>query len=172
MQEVFEKIYRDNFQKVYAFIFKMTKDAGLSEELTQETFYQAFKSFHRFKGDCNIYTWLASIAKHVYYKYLRKKRLSLNSIDITELENFCFEENNLGENPADTVAQKYLSRRISGFIQNLPERYRDVVLLRIYADMSFAQVAVSLGISENSARVIFYRAKKMLSEDIKNEFNL
>lgn len=172
LKEVFEKIYRENFQKVYAFLFKMTKDADLSEELTQETFYQAFKSFHRFKGDCNIFTWLISIAKHLYYKYLRKKRLSFESIDISELENFYFEDNNFGRNPADAVMQKYIHRRISGFIGRLPDKYRDVVLLRIYADMHFSQIAASLDISENSARVIFYRAKKMLSEDIKNEFNL
>ncbi|MGN0115245.1 MAG: RNA polymerase sigma factor, partial [Acutalibacteraceae bacterium] len=56
MEDLFEKIYRENFSRVYAFLFKMTRDPDLSEELTQETFYQAFVSFHRFEGKCDIFT--------------------------------------------------------------------------------------------------------------------
>ena len=54
MNDIFEKIYRDYFNGVYAFIFKLTRDCDLSEELSQETFYQAFLSFRRFKGNCDI----------------------------------------------------------------------------------------------------------------------
>ena len=171
MNDIFEKIYRDYFNGVYAFIFKLTRDSDLSEELSQETFYQAFLSFRRFKGNCDIFTWLISIAKHTYYKYLRKNRMSLSSIDFSELEKFSqiVDENG---NPADTIQQKDFRERITQFVNKLPQKYYDVVLLRIYADMPFSEVAAALDITENSAKVIFYRAKKILMEDLYNELNM
>ena len=172
MEELFEKIYRENFSRIYAFIFKLTRDPDLSEELTQETFYQAFLSFHRFEGKCDIFTWLASIAKHSYYKYLRKNRISGNLFDFTELEKYFISHGELGDNPADAVQVKAMREKVADSVTQLPDKYRDVVLLRIYADMPFSQIAAALDITENSAKVIFFRAKKKLSEDLKDEFTM
>ena len=52
----------------------------------------------------------------------------------------------------------------------IPKKYRDVVLLRIYAELPFSQIALALKISENSAKVIFFRAKKKMMEVLKDEF--
>ena len=57
-------------------------------------------------------------------------------------------------------------------VERLPEKYRDVVLYRVYADMSFAQTAEAMGVSENSAKVMFYRAKKKLREELSFEYDL
>ena len=172
MEDLFERIYRENFSRVYAFLFKMTRDPNLSEELTQETFYQAFVSFRRFEGKCDIFTWLASIAKHSYYKYLRKNRISGNLFDFTELEKYFISHGELGDNPADSLQNKAVRENVAACISELPDKYRDVVLLRIYADMPFSQIAAALDITENSAKVIFFRAKKKLSEDLKDEFTV
>ena len=72
MEEMVE-IYRKYLPQVYNFLFSLCHDAHLSEELTQETFFQALKSIDSFRGDCKIYVWLCSIAKHLWYKELKKK---------------------------------------------------------------------------------------------------
>ena len=72
MEEMVE-IYRKYMPQVYNFLFSLCHDAHLSEELTQETFFQALKSIDSFRGDCKIYVWLCSIAKHLWYKELKKK---------------------------------------------------------------------------------------------------
>lgn len=172
MEELFEAIYRDYFSRVYAFLFKLSKQSDIAEELTQETFYQAFISFHRFEGKCEIFTWLAAIAKHTYYKYLKKNRLGLDMIDFTELEKNLTDESRLGENPADVCQRNIQREKVADTIKNLPPKYRDVVILRIYADMPFSQIAAVMNITENSAKVIFFRAKKKLSEELNDEFNL
>ncbi|MDE6731124.1 MAG: hypothetical protein K2J71_10180, partial [Oscillospiraceae bacterium] len=51
-------------------------------------------------------------------------------------------------------------------------KYQDVMILRIYAEMSYSQIGNALHISENSARVIYYRAKKMMLEAIQNEYDM
>ena len=55
-------------------------------------------------------------------------------------------------------------------VKEIPKKYRDVVLLRIYAELPFSQIALALKISENSAKVIFFRAKKKMMEVLKDEF--
>lgn len=57
MEEMVE-IYRKYMPQVYKFLFSLCHDAHLSEELTQETFFQALKSIDSFRGDCKIYVWL------------------------------------------------------------------------------------------------------------------
>ncbi|MDD4699551.1 MAG: sigma-70 family RNA polymerase sigma factor [Oscillospiraceae bacterium] len=166
----FEELYNEYFPRVYSFLYKLCKDSMLTEELTQETFYQAFKSFHRFRGKSEIFTWLAAIAKHTYYKYLKKNKLGLDAISIDLVTDF-YRANTLG-NPQEDLQKKFVTESIQTIVGKIPEKYRDVVMLRIYAEMPFSQVALALGISESSAKVIYFRAKKKLMEELNDEFDM
>ena len=162
----FENIYNEYFKRVYAFLSKMCPDPFLCEEMTQETFYQAFISFHRYDGSCEIFTWLAAVAKNTYFKYLRKNRIHTVDIDLIQ-------EGDEGEaDPAAVYQKKMTGEAVKRAVSTLPQKYRDVVVLRIYAELSFADIGKSLNISENSAKVIFFRAKKMLKEALKDEYQL
>lgn len=55
---------------------------------------------------------------------------------------------------------------------DIPKKYRDVMVLRVYAELPFSQIAQILRISENSAKVIYFRAKKMLMEVLKDELEM
>lgn len=170
MKQEFDSLYREYFPRIYAFLYKLTGSQDLAEELTQETFYQAFVSFYRFRGDSDVFTWLASIGKHVYYHYLRKNK----RVRATESEARVWEEPELAvtEHLADTVERRMLREDTRRMLLSLPKKYRDVVILRVYAEMSFAQIGDALHISENSARVIYWRAKKMMMEAMQDEYDL
>ena len=81
VNDVYSKVYNENYKRVFSFIYKMCRDYHTAEELTQETFFQAFRSFSSFKGKSDVFTWLAAIAKHCYFKYLRKKRGGFENVD-------------------------------------------------------------------------------------------
>ena len=100
--KTFESLYRDYYQKVYAFLNRMCADGDLAEDLTQETFLQAYKSLYKFRGECEVFTWLAAIGKHTYFKYLKKKRLHLDAANL------------------DLVAQNYLRENL--FAQVCPRK--------------------------------------------------
>ena len=157
----FEDIYRIYFKRIYAFLFKLTSDQELSEEMAQETFYQAFLSFHRYDGSCEVFTWLAAIAKNVFFKYLRKKKLELVNIDLI-VESHATDDTN----PEALLQQRFIASYVNECVKKLPEKYRDVVFLRIYAELPFSQIADILGITENSAKVVYYRAKNLLRKDL------
>ena len=70
------------------------------------------------------------------------------------------------DTPEEACLRSLRSKEIQTVIERLPKNYRDVVVLRVYADLSFGDVANALGISTSSAKVIFHRAKKIISEEL------
>ena len=165
----FEQLYRDNYKRIYAFLYRLCRNVQTAEDLTQETFYQAYVSLHRFNGSSEIFTWLASIAKHMYMKYLRKNKKTLEETDLTLIaDTYC----SSSDEPEFQVERQAVIEAVRRIIKKLPHKYADVVMLRVYSELPFAQIAKALGITENSAKVIYCRAKTMLSEELKNEFEL
>ena len=167
--KMFETLYREYYQKVYAFLYRLCADPDLAEDLTQETFLQAYKSFHKFRGDCEVFTWPAAIGKHTYFKYLKKKKLHLDAANL-ELVAQSYLQNE--DSPEEHIHRKDVEKAVRKVVENIPKKYRDVVLLRIYAELPFSQIAQSLKISESSAKVIYFRAKKMLMEVLKDELEM
>ncbi len=167
MVEAFERIYEEYFPRVYAFLYRMCGSEDLAEELTQETFFQAFRTFHKFRGDCELFTWLAAIAKHTFSAYIRKNKKESDYMNTDALVDSVIGS---GEgDPEDIIQRGEMGKAVRQAVEKLPDKYRDVVLLRIYAEMSFAEIGESLKISEGSAKVLFLRAKKLILEELKNE---
>lgn len=161
--EDFEKLYKEYYPRVYAFLYKLCRDKEMTEEMTQDTFYELYKSLHKYDGSCKLFTFVASIAKNVYYKHVRKKRVEYIDIELlSELQDS-------SDTPEEACLRKMRSRQIRNVIDKLPVKYRDVVLLRVYADLTFPDIANALDISTSSAKVIFHRAKKIISEELFRE---
>ena len=147
-------IYRHHAQTVYKFLLSQTRDPGLAEELTQETFYQAVRSIDRFDGKCKVSVWLCQIAKHLWYQQLRKQKrevpLSEDGVDVPLPS--------AEEETLDRAGRLELLRQV----HSLPEPCREVVYLRAFGDLSFREISDVLGKTETWARVTFYRGKEKL----------
>ena len=154
MQE-FEIIYLDYYKRVFSFLFKLTGSYELSEELTQETFYQAVKSAGKYDGSCKVSTWLCQIAKHLWYQELdRRKRKGTSPLD----ENLVSPKTALEEELCIREEKMELFRKV----HVLEETAKEVVLLRLTGEFSFREIGDIFGKNENWARVTFYRAKQKL----------
>lgn len=73
MQDI-EKIYEEYFETVNKYLFCLTHNNDISEELTQETFYKAVKKIDTYKGECKMSVWLCQIAKNLWYDQCRKNK--------------------------------------------------------------------------------------------------
>ena len=157
MQDM-EQIYEEYFETVNKYLFCLTHNNDISEELTQETFYKAVKKINTYKGDCKISVWLCQIAKNLWYDQCRKNK---KIIDIKEEDLFDIES-------LDTTEQQVVSNeeKISLYkkMQKLDELTREVIYLRITGELSFEEIATILNKTENWARVTFYRGKQKLKE--------
>ena len=169
--EDFEEIYVRYQAKIYSFLYRLSGDAQLSEELTQETFYRAFVSFQKYKGNSSMFTWLGAIAKYTYFGYLKKEKQSREVIRLDDVVTFFMEQE--GQTSAESrVLRKEVTDKVREVLLELPQKNLEVVALRIYAEMSFKQVAEAMGISESSAKVLYFRAKNMLKEKLEHEYKL
>ena len=117
-KEEFEKIYRRYFNDVFLFLKKLSKDEGLAEEITSETFFKAMRSIDTFRGDTDIRVWLCQIAKNCYFSHLKKQQ---GLVDIDDIE---FTDN------IDTIEEQIINRsdamRIHLLLHNLAEPYKEL----------------------------------------------
>lgn len=164
IQEKFQELYETYYGEIYRFLLKWTNgNVSLSEELTQETFFQVFLSLHRYRGDCNVKTWICKIAINTACKYHNK---NCNYVELTE--STLMEAKG---NPEAIVVHKEELQNLRLFIKQLKKKYREVVIYRIYFEMSFAEIGKAMNISENSAKVLFHRAKENISKKMEFENN-
>ena len=155
MQNI-EEIYKMHSNTVYKYLFCLTDNEDLSEELTQETFAIAGKEINKFKGECKVSVWLCQIAKHLWYKELKKKK---TNIPIQEIENL--QETKTVE---DIVFEKEDKLKLFKNIQKLDEKSRELIYLRMIGNLDFTEIGEILGKTANWARVNFYRAKQKIRE--------
>lgn len=158
MQNI-EEIYKEHSNAVYKYLFCLTGSEDLSEELTQETFAIAVKEIKKFKGNCKVSVWLCQIAKHLWYKELKKKK----NISIEEIGNL--QET---ETVEDFIFRKEDKIKLFKDIQKLDEKSRELIYLRMVGNLDFTEIGEILGKTPNWARVNFYRAKQKIREVNKN----
>ena len=158
----FEQIYNTYFKAVYRYIWQLSGNEHIAEEITGETFFKAMKSINNFRGECDMRVWLCQIAKHIYYQYLAKHK---KEIPREETGDTVFNE----ITPERQVVARIELLDVLKKMQKLPEKVREVIYLRIAADLSFREIGEILGKSENWARVNYYRGKEKLLSELQKE---
>ncbi len=162
----FEHIYRTHYRDVFAFIFRTCgQSSDIAEELTQETFVLAYRCFYKYDRSCTVLTWLCAIAKNTWFHYLRKHKNV--TIDPEILSETLYDDDY--HSPDACAERRDVSSAVRKAIDSLPEKYREVVWLRCMSEMPFSQIADVMGITENSAKVLFFRAKTKLKEKLEHE---
>jgi len=151
-----EELYKEYGKIVHHFLLSVCHDAQLAEELTQETFLQAFLSLERFDGSCKISVWLCQIAKHLYYQHLRKTGREVPTAQ-SQLP-----ESKAADNPEQAAIAKLELIDVLKEMQKLSPQMREVIYLRVMGQLSFQEIGEIVGKSENWARVTFYRGKEQL----------
>ncbi len=157
MQNI-EEIYMQHSNTVYKYLFCLTGNEDLSEELTQETFAIAVKEIGKFKGNCKVSVWLCQIAKHLWYKELKKSKRNKN-ISLEEIEEFPEIETT-----EDKVCKQEEKLKLFKDMQKLDELSREILYLRMVGNLNFIEIGEILGKTPNWARVNFYRAKQKMKE--------
>ena len=155
----FEQTYLEYQQMIHAFLLRLCGNSHLAEELTQETFYQAFKHWGEFRGQSSVSTWLCTIAKRQLYNAVRKKEL----LPLEEAAH------HTSTDVADALADSDRVMAAHRLVHRLPEPMREVFTLRTFGDLSHGQIGSLFGKSDSWARVTYYRARQMLQQMAKEE---
>ena len=162
MNKSLENVFSSYYKDVYTYLYSLSHDAHLSEDLAADVFLEVVRSLAKFRGESDIKTWLFSIARHKWFAYLRQKKRQITTEALSEFV----------ELPGKAVDECYqnqeLLERIYALIDAEPDRTKSIVLMRM-SGLSFYEIGLKHNISENSARVIDFRAKTKIRKILKEE---
>ena len=162
----FDQLYRTYFSDVYLYIKRLSGDEHIAEEITSDTFLKAIKAIDSFRGDCDVRVWLCQIAKNSYYTYIKKanRTISIDEPDFVELPDTTPEID-------DAYIKKDEVQRIQTILHGINDPYKEVFMWRVYANLSFKQIAQIFGKTENWACVTYHRARKMILSKLEETNN-
>lgn len=158
MEQLFSLYYRD----VWQYLYSLSHDAALSEELASETFLEAVGAIAAFRAESDVKTWLFSIARHRWYAWLRKKGRSPVTEELSDLIAAP------GKAPEEAYIRQEMTGRILQLLEMEPQRTKDIVLMRAEG-YSFREIAKKWGITESSARVTDFRVRTKLRKILTEE---
>jgi RNA polymerase sigma-70 factor, ECF subfamily len=154
----FERLYREHAGKVYGLCLRMTRDAALAEDCTQETFVNAWRALDRFETRSSLGTWLHRIAVNVALAKRRRATpvVAAEEIDL-DVEGEAAETEWTLETPLEV-------QEIEAAIGDLPDGARDVLVLYAIYGYSHAEAAQMLGIAEGTCKAQLHRARGLLRD--------
>lgn len=138
----FERVYFEYAESVFRFVFNMCGNSSLAEKITEKTFRRAFSTAAKYKGKVSEHTWLCAVALKTFIRRFNKPKPDGSDERI----------------PADREG------KLRHAILSMPDMYRDTLILRLYGGISFTEISSLMKISPNSAKVIYCKAKRTLSE--------
>ena len=160
--EITQEVLCAEYEAVYRYVLSLSRSESLSQDITQETFLRAMKSTASFRGDCSLYTWLCTIAKNLWRTHCAKEG---REVPADELE-----ERPSPDTPCEEqVIQKDSALELHRLLHALPEPYKEVFSLRVFGQLSYREIAGLFEKTESWARVTYYRAKKMIQEQLPKE---
>jgi RNA polymerase sigma factor (sigma-70 family) len=156
-RELYGRIIKKYNQRLYRIIRAYGIDDDDCEDLMQSTYISAFRNLESFQKKSKFSTWLIRIAINESLAYLRKQKIQTEKLYLIKSEN------NSSELDYENEEIKMILERA---IEDLPEKYRVIFVMREIEELSGREVANILGLSESNVRVMLYRAKEMLKIDL------
>src|SRR5262245_33582597 len=144
--------------RLYRWLYQLTRDRHLAEDLAQETFLKAFAHLDRFRAGTNFRAWLFRIVHNSFanqHRAASRQRASLPD-DLPAAQ----------QGPAEQAVSRETLEGLAEAVGRLPPDFRAALLLRVEEDLSFRQIAGVLGITEETARWRVFKARQKLLDQL------
>lgn len=162
-QVAFSQLLDRFWHEVYHFQLKRTQNENDAEDITIQTFSRAFDKIDSYDPQYAFNTWLITISKNLHVDMLRKRKR--NVLESTENQGTEAIKQLLDETPSaeDQLIIEQNLKTLLRYLRNLKPAYRQVIELRYFQEMSYAEIAALLGEPVNNIKVKLLRAKKLLA---------
>jgi RNA polymerase sigma-70 factor, ECF subfamily len=162
--KAFQHLMERYLATVYNHLYRMTHNHELSEEMAQEAFVKAYRNLGSFDGARSFKPWILRIASNAAISALRKQS-NVVSLDAMEESGHAYEPAaRTFDEPDDQLDRKLTSQALVTAMQTLDEKYRAALLLRYQNDLSYEEVADTLGLPLNTIRTRLRRGLEKLRE--------
>ena len=167
-QQAYAALMKRYKKAVYFMILKMIRDADDAEDLTMEAFAKAFKNLERFKKDYTFSTWLFRIATNNAIDFIRKKKLKTMSLNNTLSDDsgnaVTIDIEDDDNNPQDVYIRTQRIEMVRIFVDKLPAKYRKLVQLRYFDELSYEEIAKELDKPLGTVKAQLHRSRELLFE--------
>jgi len=163
-----ENVIRENYNKLYSYVFRITGNHQDSEDILQNAFLNAYKNLSKFKNQAKLYTWLFRIVineSYKYFEYIKKLPLTriTEKLGVSEQEFFSqieytpkFEDN--------LVIDEMREKCLQAFLKCLPKNQRVCFLLKTCLNLKNKEIAEILDMTVENVKVTIFRGRKRLQE--------
>jgi len=177
-KRAFELLMRRHNQILYRTARSILRDDAEAEDAAQEAWLLAYRAIGNFRGDAKLSTWLVRIVVNEAISRGRKRSRGAEVIQLsgeTQEDGGAVEENvnrTLPEQPEHAARRAQTRKLLEAKIDELPDAFRTVFVLRALEELSVEESAVALGIPDATVRSRFFRARGLLREALSKEIDL
>ncbi len=167
--EAFNELVEQYQRLVYNVAYRMLGDAGIAEDITQDTFLSAYRAIPRFKGS-SIKGWLIRIATNRCHDYFRRNRRSRSvSLENLLMQTDLVDMTDKSESPEDYATRLELGRVLNVGLACLPEEQRLIVILHDVQELSYEEVAEVVGCSLGTVKSRLNRGRNRLKQFLREK---
>ncbi|MBR4716304.1 MAG: sigma-70 family RNA polymerase sigma factor [Bacteroidales bacterium] len=165
-QRAYADLMRMYKEPIYLLLLKMTNNPTEADDLTMEAFGKAFASLHLYTPTHAFSTWLFSIATNNCVDFIRKKRLQTIYLDDirtkSEGEVYEYPIPSEDDNPEENIIHEQRVQILREVVRQLKPRYRKLVEMRYFEEMSYEEIAEELDMPLGTVKVQLFRARDLL----------
>jgi|SRR5690625_47264 len=157
-----DQLYAAYFNDIYRFVFSLTKNRSLTEDIVQETFTRAYLNLDSFRNQPNK-AWLFTVSRNIFYDHLRKNR---RMVDIEY--DFSIIPDTVSS-PEEKLFEKENIQKVREEIMNLRENYRDALICFYVKELTYKEAAKEMNVTESNFKSILFRAKQNLKRSLERK---
>lgn len=165
-QAAFKALLNHYWNDIYHFQLSKTNNENEAEDIAIQTFSRAFDKIELYKESFHFKTWLLSISKNLQIDEMRKTKK--DTVSLLEDINPGYDITDEAPSPEDQLIIEQNLAQLLRYIKQLKPNYQKVINLRYFQELSYKEIALQLNEPINNVKVKLLRAKKLLSEIIKN----
>lgn len=167
-QKAFADLMQRYKDSIYFMSLKMVNNKEDAMDITVETFAKAFEKLDKYQPEYAFSTWLFRVATNNCIDFLRKKKLNTVSIDnmVDDDDDRPMQIKADTLNPEESSIKKQQSEELKLLIESLPPRYRNLLTLRYFDELSYEEIAQQLDLPLGTVKAQLFRAKYLLGNII------
>lgn len=157
----FRRLVELHMRAVYGLAFRLMGDPDDADDVAQETFLRAWRALDRYDETYSFYTWLRTIATRLALQE-RAKRRRRRTESGESFDAAAAAVPAAAPDPLETLAGEELQRALAGALEDLPEEFRAVLVLRAEQDLSYEEIARILEVPAGTVMSRLFRARRLL----------
>jgi RNA polymerase sigma-70 factor (ECF subfamily) len=164
----FDLLVKRYQKRIYFLALRMAKDHDAADDIAQETFVRAYFAMGSFTVGRNFYTWLYRICMNLSINHLKRRKFAVSASQMSD-ESDPLERAASDPNPSEALLSKETTARIESAIETLSPKYKAVLVLRVYEDMSYEDIARTLDLSMGTVMSRLFRAREKIRDVLEGD---